>query len=156
MRGQGTRGISAFERRLVNRLQEGLPITPNPFRSVGEELGAVEERVIDGIKALKQKGIVRRVGGVFSSRDLGFKSTLVAAKVAPRKLERVVQFVNTFNEVTHNYLRGSDVNVWFTLTARSRRRITQILKAIRRQPGVERLIELPALKHYKVEVKFSV
>ena len=156
MRGQGTRGISAFERRLVNRLQEGLPIIPRPFQAVAKEFRTVEGRVLEGIESLKQEGIVRRVGGVFSSRDLGFKSTLVAAKVARAHLGRVVEFVNSFHEVTHNYLRTNDMNLWFTLTARSRRRITQILKAIRRQPGVERLIELPALKHYKVEVKFSV
>ena len=151
-----TQTLSPFERRLLNRLQESLPITPRPFQTVAKELRTTEDRVLAGIEALKKKGLVRRLGGVFSSRDMGFKSTLVAAKVAPRSLKRVVPFVNSFNEVTHNYLRGSDVNVWFTLTARSRRRIAEILKAIGKQTGVQRLIELPALKHYKVEVKFNV
>ena len=151
-----TQTLSSFERRLLNRLQESLPITPRPFRAVAKELRVTEERVLEGIEALKKKGIVRRLGGVFSSRDMGFKSTLVAAKVARARLGRIVGFVNSFNEVTHNYLRTHEFNLWFTLTAGSRRRITGILKAIRGQAGVERLIELPALKHYKVEVKFSV
>ena len=148
--------LCTFERRLLNRLQEGLPVTPRPFKAVAKELRTTEARVLAGIEALNRKGIVRRLGGVFSSRDMGFKSTLVAAKVARARLDRVAGFVNSFHEVTHNYLRTNEFNLWFTLTARSRRRIMEIQKAIRKQPGVERLIELPALKHYKVEVKFSV
>lgn len=148
--------LCTFERRLLNRLQEGLPVTPRPFKAVAKELRTTEARVLAGIEALNRKGIVRRLGGVFSSRDMGFKSTLVAAKVARARLDRVAGFVNSFREVTHNYLRTNEFNLWFTLTARSRRRIMEIQKAIRKQPGVERLIELPALKHYKVEVKFSV
>jgi len=151
-----TPALSTFERRLLNRLQGSLPVVARPFRAVAKELRTTEARVLEGIEALKKKGMVRRVGGVFSSRDMGFKSTLVAAKVSPRRLEGVVRFVNSFPEVTHNYLRGNDVNVWFTLTARSRRRINEILKAVGKQPGVERLIELPALNQYKVEVKFSM
>lgn len=148
--------LSLFERRLLNRIQEGLPIASRPFLAIAGELGSTEEKVLGGLARLKQKGIVRRVGGVFSSRDMGFKTTLVTAKVSSRHLAGVVKFVNGFQEVTHNYLRSNEFNLWFTLTAPSRRRIETILRAIRRQTGVMRLIELPALEYYKVEVKFAV
>jgi hypothetical protein len=87
---------------------------------------------------------------------MGFLTTLVAAKVVRQRLDSVVKAVNSFREVTHNYLRDNEFNLWFTLTAKSRRRIKEILAAIGRKAGVERLAELPALKHYKVEVKFTL
>jgi len=58
--------------------------------------------------------------------------------------------------VTHNYQRNNEYNLWFTLTAASRRRVGRIIAAVKRAPGAESIVELPALKHYKVEVRFSV
>lgn len=150
-----TQTLTAFERRLLNRIQDGLPITARPFASIAAELGVTEDRIIAGLESLKRKGIVRRIGGIFSSADMGFVTTLVAAKVRKECVRQVAHFVNNFQEVTHNYLRQGELNLWFTLTATSRKRIRTILNAVRKQPGVERLLELPALQHYKVEVKFS-
>jgi DNA-binding Lrp family transcriptional regulator len=93
---------------------------------------------------------------VFSSRDLGFVTTLVTAKVARCTLGRVVKVVSSFPEVTHNYQRDNEYNLWFTLTAVSRRRVREVIASVKREPGVQSIVELPAVKYYKVEVKFSL
>jgi len=145
-----------FDKQLLNRLQSDFPMVPEPFRAIAEELGVAEDDVIAAIRRLKDEGIIRRFGGVFSSRDLGFYSTLMAAQVAPDCLEEVAAAVSAYGEVTHNYEREHHYNLWFTLTATSRERVAEIAEEIRRKTGVGEIHELPAVEFFKVDVKFSM
>ncbi|HOX28981.1 MAG TPA: hypothetical protein PLQ76_07510, partial [bacterium] len=49
----------------------------------------------------------------------GYTSTLVAAKVGPDDVDRAAEVINSFPQVTHNYERDGEFNVWFTVIARS-------------------------------------
>ena len=69
------------------------------------------------VLAMADADVIRRLGANFTSRKLGYTSTLVAVRVAPDKLEIFVAVVNRYPGVTHNYLRRHRYNVWFTLIA---------------------------------------
>ncbi|MEW6359165.1 MAG: AsnC family transcriptional regulator [Planctomycetota bacterium] len=148
--------MNDFDKRLLNRLQSDFPIVARPFREIADDLGSTEGEVIEAIKRLKEEGIIRRLGGVFSSRDLGFYSTLVAARVPPGKLAETAAVVNEYTEVTHNYEREHVYNLWFTLTATSKERARKILEELKAKPAVIDIQELPALEFYKVDVKFTM
>ncbi|NOZ20836.1 MAG: Lrp/AsnC family transcriptional regulator [Planctomycetes bacterium] len=145
-----------FDKRLLNHLQDDFPIVARPFAKIARDLDSTEEEVIAAVERLKSDGIIRRLGGVFSSRDLGFHSTLVAARVAPERLEETAAAVNEYAEVTHNYEREHTYNLWFTLTATSRDRAREITEELKSQMGVIDIQELPALEIYKVDVKFNM
>jgi DNA-binding Lrp family transcriptional regulator len=49
--------------------------------SVADEVGISEDDVLNRLVRLKEKGIIRRIGGNFVPNKLGFVSTLCAAKV---------------------------------------------------------------------------
>jgi DNA-binding Lrp family transcriptional regulator len=100
-------------------------------------------------------GIIRRIGANFTSRKLGYTSTLCAAHVPPELLERFVEVVNRYPGVTHNYLRQHRFNVWFTLIAESLTRLDQILAEISEASGVE-VLSLPAQEIFKIKVDFPV
>lgn len=144
-----------LDKALLNRLQGELPLVPQPFRRIAEELGTSEEEVMRAVERLKAGGIIRRLGGVFSSRDMGFYSTLVAARVPPEKLEETAGVVGEYREVTHNYEREHAFNLWFTLTATSKERAGEIIEEIRRKTSVLEIHELPAVEFYKVDVRFA-
>jgi DNA-binding Lrp family transcriptional regulator len=63
--------------------------------------------------------------------------------------------VNTYPGVTHNYEREGDYNIWFTLIAPSRKKINRILAEISRKTGVGGILNLPALKTFKIAVDFN-
>jgi len=148
--------LSDLDRRLINRLQSDVPLVARPFLAIASDLGVSEEEVIEAIRRLKAGGIVRRLGGVFSSRDLGFYSTLVAARVPPDQLEETAAVVGQYKEVTHNYEREHAYNLWFTLTATSKAGATAIIEEIKRKTPAVDIRELPAMEFYKVDVKFPV
>ncbi len=90
------------------------------------------------------------------SRRLGFASTLVAARIPdPDDLPRIAAAVNAYHEVTHNYQRSHEFNLWFTLIAESRERIGEILRQVAALPGVAELRELPAEEVYKIRASFE-
>jgi DNA-binding Lrp family transcriptional regulator len=105
---------------------------------------------------LKETGLIRRLGAVFDARQLGYASTLVAAKVPPDRVDVVAARVSRLSGVTHNYLRDGDYNLWFTLTARSPEEIDSLLTDLKTATGVAALHSLPALAMYKRQVFFNV
>lgn len=148
--------MDAVDKKIINRIQDLFPIEPRPFRNVGQELGLGEAEVISRIKRLKEKGIIRRIGGNFSPDKLGFFSTLCAASVAEEKIELFTRTVNAYSGVTHNYTRDHTYNVWFTFIAPEWTIIEESLTKISQDTGVEDILNLPATHMFKISAKFKV
>jgi DNA-binding Lrp family transcriptional regulator len=148
--------MDARDRRLLNEIQSGYPISKRPFEDLGARIGCSESEALERTKKLKQEGIIRRIGGNFDSQRLGFATTLCAARVAQDKLGRFVEVVNRYPEVTHHYLRNHSYNVWFTLVAETRSLIARYIEEIIRQTEVSEIIDLPAVRTFKIQVGFEV
>ena len=144
------------DRAILNEIQSDFPLTPRPYREVGKRFRLSESAVLERVKRLKAEGIIRRIGGNFNSRRLNFTSTLCAARVPKEKMERFVQLVNSYPGVTHNYLRNHDYNVWFTFIAPNMPQIDDALEEISNATGVTEIINLPAVKQFKIRVDFEV
>ncbi|NLB18131.1 MAG: Lrp/AsnC family transcriptional regulator [Syntrophomonadaceae bacterium] len=141
--------------RLLNILQQGVPLVSYPFKEIADLLGISEEAVMTRIKDLKQNGIIRRLGGVFDSPSMGMKSTLCAMIVPPDRIDEVAQKVNAFSEVTHNYLRDNEYNMWFTVTTTSASALDEIQNKIMSDTGLK-VTSMPVLQRYKIKVVFEL
>ncbi len=148
--------LDALDRGILNEIQSHFPIVSRPYREIGKELGVSEEEVLRRVQAMVDSGVIRRLGANFTSRKLGYTSTLCAARVPPEQLDQFVQAVNRYPGVTHNYLRRHQYNVWFTLIAESEARLAEILEEIRRASGVPEILSLPAREVFKIKVDFPV
>ncbi len=147
--------LDDLDRAILNEIQSNFPIVSRPYAEVGVRVGADEEQVLRRVRTLMESGVIRRLGANFTSRKLGYTSTLCAARVPPESLERFVEVVNRYPGVTHNYLRDHHFNVWFTLIAESPARLKQILAEISGASGVE-LLSLPAQEIFKIKVDFPL
>ena len=148
--------MDEVDRTIINIIQSDFPIVARPYLEIGERVQLSEEEVFERIKRLKTKGIIRRIGGNFDSRQLNFASTLCAAKVPEEAIEGFVEVVNQYPGVTHNYLRDHEYNVWFTFIAPTIAYITNALEEISRITGVPEIRSLPAVKMFKIRVDFEV
>jgi len=148
--------LDDIDKAILRAVQSNLPIDPRPFAVLGEQLGLSEEEVLERLAALKASGVIRRIGGNFTSTALGFASTLCAAQVPEDKFEQFVAAVNAFHGVTHNYRRGHQYNVWFTFIAESMEAIEANLARIAQDTGVEQICSMPAKEMYKIKVDFPV
>ncbi len=148
--------MDATDKAILNRIQSDFPIASRPFEVIARELGLSEAQVIDRVRALKETGIIRRIGANFVPGKVGFVSTLCAAQVPEERLDHFAQVVNRYPGVTHNYQRDHAFNVWFTFIARSREEIEASLNQIARETGVDTILNLPATRVFKIRAQFDL
>jgi siroheme decarboxylase len=147
--------MDTLDRKILDIIQTKFPLAPRPYAEIGRDLGLTEAETLARVRALKEQGVIRRIGANFQSRQLGWRSTLCAAKVPEERLEEFVVEVNSHPGVTHNYLRKHDYNVWFTFIGPSWEAVTSTLAEISRKTGIE-ILNLPAEKMYKIKVDFPM
>lgn len=148
--------LDDLDRAILNEIQSNFPLTPRPYAEMGKRVGAGEQEVLARVQALHDAGVIRRIGANFTSRKLGYTSTLCAARVPPEKLAGFAEVVNHYPEVTHNYVRKHRYNVWFTLIAASPERLAEIIQEIREASGVNEILSLPAKEVFKIRVDFPM
>lgn len=148
--------LSELETKILHLLQHQFPLVERPFRHMADVLALEEEAVIDCVERLYNKGLIRRFGASVNSRKIGYVSILAAAKVRQECIETIASLINAFPEVTHNYLREGEYNIWFTVIANTQERLNQILYEIELAHGLDALLRLPAKKVFKVSVKFPL
>ena len=148
--------MDQLDRDILNIIQSNFPFEARPYEAVGEQVGLSEDEVIGRVKALKEEGVIRRIGGNVWAAKVGYVSTLCGAKVPEEKLEIFAETVNALPGVTHNYRRDNEVlNVWFTLIVPSEKNLEETLEAIQAETGV-RPQSFPALRTFKIKVDFEV
>ncbi|NLN59707.1 MAG: Lrp/AsnC family transcriptional regulator [Deltaproteobacteria bacterium] len=144
-----------LDRDLLNRLQDAFPATAEPFRELGKQPGLEEEEILNRIRSLRERGLIRRIGAVFSPDRLGFVSTLCTAKVPDEKVDLFIDTVNALTGVTHHYRRNHEYNYWFTLICPSREALEATLADVERRTGLA-VISMPAVKTFKINARFQL
>ena len=61
-----------------------------------------------------------------------------------------------YDEVTHNYIREDEYNMWFTMITRSEENLINILEEIKRNTGLEEIMSLPSVKLFKIKVALNL
>lgn len=107
--------IDQRDRELLNALQAEIPLASTPFAIIGQMIDMSEKEVIKRIERLRRDGIVRQLGAHFDSRALGYRSSLVAARVGDERVEQAAAVISAHPGVTQNYRRNHELNLWFTI-----------------------------------------
>lgn len=147
--------LDELDRQILNRLQTDFPVAAEPFRALGNEMGLDETEILRRVGALKEAGLIRRIGAVFNLDRLGFVSTLCAARVPDDKTDLFVKIVNALPGVTHHYRRNHKYNYWFTLICPSQEALRETLAEIERETGIE-IIDMRATKTFKINASFQL
>jgi len=150
--------LDDVDRRLLNLMQGSFPIAARPYRHVAELGGVAEEEVMNRVKRLLEKRIIRQVTPIFDTRALGYSSMLVAAKVDPEHPHRAAQVINEHPGVSHNYLRNHEFNLWFTIATEpdSRLGLEGTLEVLAEQAAAESVRQLPTLKLFKIRMDLEM
>ena len=148
--------LNKIDKRILNRIQSNFPITQRPYAAIAEDLDLAESEVIQRISRMREKGLIRRIGGNFVPEKLGYVSTLCAASVPADKIEGFTRIVNQYTGVTHNYMRDNPLNIWFTFIAPTRKDIQSNLARIAQQTGIDNILNLPATQVFKIKAHFNL
>ncbi|MGI9302725.1 MAG: siroheme decarboxylase subunit beta [Gammaproteobacteria bacterium] len=66
--------MNAHNAKLIEAIQDGIPIAERPYACIAERLGLDEADVIDGIRGLLDSDVIKRFGVVVSHRELGYRA----------------------------------------------------------------------------------
>ncbi|MGR9072755.1 MAG: Lrp/AsnC family transcriptional regulator [Gammaproteobacteria bacterium] len=142
------------DRRIINALQEGLPISPDPYRKAAERLKLTESDLIARLEKLLEKGFLTRFGPMYHAERMGGALTLAAVKAPEDRYDEIAESINAFPEVAHNYARDHALNMWFVIATESPERIRRIIEAIEAETGLK-VYNMPKQTEYFVGLKFD-
>jgi len=144
-----------FDKKILDMIQTGFPLEARPYEEIGHKVGLTEAEALARVRALTEKGVIRRIGANFQSKKLGWHSTLCSAAVPEDKLDEFITEVNKLPGGTHNYLRAHRPNIWFTFIGPSWEKVQETLAGITHKTGIS-ILNLAASKLYKIQVDFKM
>ncbi|MFZ5595597.1 MAG: Lrp/AsnC family transcriptional regulator [Bacillota bacterium] len=98
--------LTELEKNIVRELQRGLPLTERPFLEIAGRLNITEDDLVERVKNLVERGIIRRFGAAVRHQDLGFVSNaMVVWKVDEADIERAGRLFSGNSHVSHCYQR---------------------------------------------------
>ncbi|MBN1365565.1 MAG: AsnC family transcriptional regulator [Syntrophaceae bacterium] len=148
--------MDEIDKKILNILQKEFPLVEQPYLIVGEFCGISEDETIRRVQKMKETGIIRRIGAVFDGAKLGRVSTLCAARVPEEKTNSFVKIVNANKNVTHNYQRGHEYNIWFTVSAANDEELENFIKDVKERTGVTDILDMRAVRTFKINASFDL
>ncbi len=142
---------------LLYTMQSSFPLAEKPFLELAKQFDTTEDVILELVKELKADGTLRQTSAIFDTKRLGYKSSLVAFKVAEEKIEKAIEAINAHPGVSHNYLRDHDFNIWFTMAVEpnSKFGLEKTIEILAKQSEAQESIILPTLKLFKISVKMD-
>lgn len=139
------------DRELLTALQAEIPLVSTPYAFIGQSLDMSEKEVIKRTERLRREGVIRHLGVQFDPRGLGYRSSLVAARVPADRVDEAAAAINAHPGVTQNYLRNNELNLWFTLfvSPLSSLGVEGTIDILGRLAECDEVRPLPTLRLYK-------
>ena len=105
--------LPTLDRRIVRRLQAGLPLTARPYDVVADDVGVSPEFVRARIAAMLHDGRIRRIGAVPNHYALGWRANgMTVWDVDDAHVDALGERVGALACVTHCYRRPRLLPQW--------------------------------------------
>ena len=146
--------MTALEQQILDTIQDAFPLEERPYKALADKFSAqgeavTEQQVFEAVENLRISGVIRRIGGIYDSRRLGFISRLCAGKVAD--IDKFAATVNEIPAITHNYVRSHEYNVWFTVIAENEAEVQKIVDALCSKTDLQDVHVLTVTKKFKID-----
>lgn len=147
--------MDATDRRIINGLQGGFPISERPYGDAAEKLGLKEDELISRIGSLRENGFISRFGPLWDVEYMGGAKTLAALSAPTEEFDRIAAIVNGFPEVAHNYERVHELNMWFVVTVDNPDRMQPVLNEIAARTECT-VYDMPKLEEFFIGLHFEL
>jgi len=147
--------MDELDRRIINNLQGGFPLSDRPYRDAAAALETSESELIERLVGMLDDGRLSRFGPLFNVEKMGGSFSLCAMRVPEDRFDDVTGQVNSLPQVAHNYARDHEFNMWFVLATESKEGIAEAVSEIEHATGLE-VYEFPKLEEYYVGLRFDV
>ncbi len=105
--------LDETDRAIMHATQAGLPLTPQPYQRIAEQLGLTAEIVMTRMTAMQEQGIIRRIGAVPNHYKLGYRfNGMTVWNVPDEVIDDLGQQVGKLEFVSHCYHRPRHLPEW--------------------------------------------
>ncbi|WP_303904831.1 Lrp/AsnC family transcriptional regulator [Thiohalomonas denitrificans] len=147
--------LNELDRRIINELQRGFPVSETPYADVAGRLGTTEAGLLARLQRMLDDGTLTRFGPLYHAEKMGGGLTLAAMAIPAADFESVAESVNGFPEVAHNYARDHRLNMWFVLATESPERVGEVIAEIEQRTGYP-VYNMPKQEEFFVGLHFGV
>ena len=148
--------LSTLEGKILNNIQSDLPLISRPFKVLSNQLSIKEEVLIQTLKRLREKGIIRNFAISLNHTKLGFRSSLVGLRVSSDKVESLAKDITRYPEVTHCFLRAGDYNLWSVFIYSKKEILRRFLDKLTKRIGPENVLNLPTARKFKLNTRLKI
>lgn len=144
--------LDAVDRRIVNALQGGFPLSARPYAVAAEALGLDEDDLIARLKRLIETGALSRFAPMFDAQRIGGAVSLAAMEVPAARFEAVAKTLEAMPAIAHNYERDHRLNMWFVIATETPEGIGMAQREIEAATGLKVLL-FPKVREYFVGMR---
>ena len=98
---------------IMRATQAGLPLCPQPYHAIAEQLGLTPDVVMARMSAMQEHGIIRRIGAVPNHYKLGYRfNGMTVWNVPDDVIDELGEKVGQLDFVSHCYHRPRHLPEW--------------------------------------------
>jgi DNA-binding Lrp family transcriptional regulator len=134
--------LTDLEKKIIACVQEDIPVTERPYLHMARRLDLPEEKLLQTLQDLCDRGVIRRFGATIRHQKSGFAANAMAAwRVDEDRVDEVGPKMASFKAVSHCYRRnpaGSwPYNLYTMIHARSEAACIETARRMSIAAGVE-------------------
>jgi siroheme decarboxylase len=131
-----------FDRAVIRALQGDMPVIAEPYAPAATELGITQEQLLEHLRAMQERRLLRRVAAILFHRRAGFSANGMGVwKIPDERIMELGMRMASFRGISHCYQRPTYAD-WpysvFTMAhGRSKEECDAILDSIAADTGIE-------------------
>jgi DNA-binding Lrp family transcriptional regulator len=99
--------LTDLEKKIIVSIQQDMPVTERPYLQVARQIGVSEDFLLEALRRLCERGIIRRFGATLRHQRTGYRANAMAAWQVPEiRIAEVGQLMASFRQVSHCYRRN--------------------------------------------------
>ena len=105
--------MDAIDREIISASQTGLPLTPEPYQTLAEQIGISANELMQRLTRMQELGIIRRIGAIPNHYKLGYKHNgMTVWDVDDSYIDELGKKVGALEFVSHCYHRPRHLPDW--------------------------------------------
>ncbi len=146
--------LSPIDRKVINELQQDLPLTSRPFAEMSAHLGMAEGKFLTRCQSLLLRGIIRRFGASVNHRGVGLAANAMTCWAVPPEMVGVVtQKLVPLRQVSHCYERQTNplwhYNLFAMIHGHTREQCQGIADKVSAETGLMDCVSLFSTREFK-------
>ena len=154
--------LTQLDRRVINELQQDLPLTSDPFNALSGRLNMRVDTLLQHCRSLLQRGIIRRYGASINHYRAGYKANAMTCWTAPPdKVDTIGRKLASLKQVSHCYERKTNTlwhyNLFVMIHSHTRMGCRDIVSKISVDTGLSDYAILFSTREFKkTRIKYLV